>query len=347
MVPFAGWNMPIQYGNGILSETRAVRNFAGLFDVSHMGRIFVDGADARSLLNWVHSSKINPEMNIGRARYGLFCNENGGIIDDGIIYRLGDSRYLLIANASNTSEVLDWLTHWTNAYFSNVRLENATSRIGMIALQGPEAIKIFSALSDFNPSLTKPFNITQCKLAGKSVLAARTGYTGEDGLEIMPDVKDCQAIWNLLVSKGVAPAGLGARDILRMEAALPLHGNEISPSTNPIEAGLDRFLDSASGAFCGSEALEIIRNSTPVRELIGFQALVKGALPRPHSTLLSDGLKIGEVSSGGYSPTLDRNIGLGYVQATAASIGNRLQIDVRGRLVEAEVVQTPFYKRPR
>ena len=265
MVPFAGWNMPIQYGNGILSETRAVRNFAGLFDVSHMGRIFIEGEDARALLNWVHSGKINPEMSIGRARYGLICNEEGGIIDDGIIYRLGDNRYLLVANASNTPEVLNMLSHWTNTYFSNTRVEDSTNRIGMIALQGPEAINIMSDLSDFNPALTKPFHITECKLNGNVILAARTGYTGEDGLEIMPNVKDCQEIWDLLISRGVAPAGLGARDILRMEAALPLHGNDISPYINPIEAGLDRFLDSGNEPFCGSEAIEIIRNRTPVR----------------------------------------------------------------------------------
>ena len=347
MVPFAGWEMPVQYPQGILAEARAVRSKSGIFDVSHMGRIFVEGADAQALLDWVHTGDIGPAMPLRRARYGLLCNEDGGIIDDGIIYHLSEQRYLLVANASNTPEVLTWVTRWRDERFPNVTLDNATDRIAMIAFQGPEATAVMAELSDFDPVATRHFRIVEATIQGKPALVARTGYTGEDGVEVMPASEDAVWLWQLLMEHGAMPAGLGARDVLRMEAALPLHGNDISPKANPIEAGLERFVALDKGDFCGAEALRGIQASGPARRLVGFQTVEKGALPRAHSGIVVDGKLAGEVSSGGYSPTLDRNIGLGYVPAQSVSPGSRIQVDVRGNLIDAEVVRTPFYSRPR
>jgi aminomethyltransferase len=347
MVPFAGWEMPVQYPQGILAEARAVRSTSGIFDVSHMGRIFVEGADAQALLDWIHTGDIGLEMPLGRARYGLLCNEDGGIIDDGIIYRLSEQRYLLVANAANTPEVLRWVARWRDERFPNATLDDATERIAMIAFQGPEATAIMATLSDFDPAATRHFRIAETAIQGKPALIARTGYTGEDGVEVMPASEDAVWLWKLLMEHGATPAGLGARDVLRMEAALPLHGNDISPKTNPIEAGLERFVALDKSEFCGAEALRAVQVSGPARRLIGFQTVEKGALPRAHSGIVVGGQRVGEVSSGGYSPTLDRNIGLGYVPAQSVSPGSRIQVDVRGNLVDAEVVRTPFYTRPR
>jgi aminomethyltransferase len=286
-------------------------------------------------------------MPLGRARYGLVCNEDGGIIDDGIIYRLSEQRYLLVANASNTPEVLTWVTRWRDERFPNVTLGNATDRIAMIAFQGPEATAVMATVSDFDPAATQHFRIVEATIQGKSALVARTGYTGEDGIEVMPASEDAVWLWELLTEHGAMPAGLGARDVLRLEAALPLHGNDISASTNPIEAGLERFVTLDKGDFCGADALRAIQAKGPARRLIGFQTVEKGALPRAHSDIVVDGKPVGEVSSGGYSPALDRNIGLGYVPAQSASPGCRIQVDIRGNLIDAEVVRTPFYSRPR
>ena len=346
IVPFAGWEMPVQY-QGILAEARAVRAHAGLFDVSHLGRIAVEGPSARALLNWVHTADIGPEMPVGRARYGLLCNEEGGIIDDGIAYRLGEQRFLLVANAANTPEVLAWLEHWRDQRFPRASAVDKTERTAMLALQGPGASGIMASLYTFDMTEVRPFRCMEATLQGRNVLIARTGYTGEDGVELMPLAADAAWLWDQLVQDGAVPCGLGARDILRFEAALPLHGNDISPATNPIEAGLERFVDWDKEGFCGAEALKRIRADGASRRLVGFQALARGALPRAHSSIRADGETVGEVTSGGYSPTLDRNIGLGYVPARLSSPGLRLSVDVRGRAIEVETVPLPFYSRPR
>ena len=254
IVPFAGWEMPLQY-QGILAEARAVRTHAGLFDVSHMGRIAVVGSSARALLNWVHTADIGPEMPVGRARYGLLCNDDGGIIDDGIVYRLRDERFLLVANAANTAEVLAWLEQWRDRSFPRASVRDETEGTSMIALQGPKAKELIARLFNFDISEVKPFRCTVAALDGHLVLAARTGFTGEDGIELMPKAQDASWLWNLLVEGGAITCGLGARDLLRLEAALPLHGNDISPATTPVEAGLERFVAWEKGDFAGAGPL--------------------------------------------------------------------------------------------
>ena len=351
MVPFAGYDMPVQY-DGILAEARAVRSAAGVFDVSHMGRFTVEGSEARALLDWVHTADIGEAMPLGRARYGLLCNEEGGIIDDGIVYRLAGERFMLIANAANATTVFAWLERWRSERFAGARLENITEDVAMLAVQGPEAIGIVAAISDFDPGSVRPFRIAECSIEGRRAWVARTGYTGEDGVELMPSSADAAWLWELLLERGVVPCGLGARDTLRLEAGLLLHGSDMDASTSPIEAGLERFVALDAGDFCGAgpvraAARRAASRTGTERRLAAFEMTDRGALPRPHAPLLADGAVVGQVSSGGYAPTLDRNIGLGYVPAGLAAPQQRLQVDVRGYLLDAVVVPLPFYSRPR
>ncbi len=346
MVPFAGFDMPVQY-EGILAEARAVRSAAGVFDVSHMGRFTVEGSEARALLDWVHTADIGEAMPLGRARYGLLCNEEGGIIDDGIVYRLADERFMLIANAADAERVYAWLERWRTERFAGARLANITADVAMLAVQGPAAARIVAAISDFDPSAVRPFRIAECSIEGRRAWVARTGYTGEDGVELMPSSADATWLWELLAERGVVPCGLGARDTLRLEAGLLLHGSDMDDSTNPIEAGLERFVALEAGDFCGAEPVRMAARDGTERRLAAFEMRERGALPRPHAPLLADGAVVGQVSSGGYAPTLDRNIGLGYVPAGLAAPQQRLQVDVRGNLLDATVVALPFYSRPR
>ncbi len=346
MVPFAGYDMPVRY-EGILAEARAVRTDAGMFDVSHMGRITVEGPGARPLLDWVHTADIGEAMPLGRARYGLLCNEAGGIIDDGIVYRLADERFMLVANAANAANVFGWLERWRAERFPGATLEDVTGQVSMIAVQGPRAVEAVAGLSDFDPAVVRPFRIVQGRIDGRGALIARTGYTGEDGVELMPSATDAAWLWDLLLDRGVVPCGLGARDTLRLEAGLLLHGSDMDEAVNPIEAGLERFVALEGGDFCGAEPVRAAAIAGTERRLAPFEMEERGALPRPHASLLADGAVVGQVSSGGYAPTLDRNIGLGYVPTALASPAQRLQVDVRGRHLDAHVVTLPFYSRPR
>ena len=345
MVPFAGYDMPVQY-ESILAEVRAVRSGCGIFDVSHMARIFVEGAGARALLDWIHTANVGEKMPIGRARYGLVCNEAGGIIDDGIVYRLAEERFMLIANAGNAAEVYAWLTRWRDERFSGVTLDDATARIAMIAIQGPTAWRIAEQITNQTPDTLRPFRITECVADGNPALVACTGYTGEDGVELMPPSEHAEDVWDRLVEHGATPCGLGSRDTLRLEAGLLLHGSDMDQSVNPIEAGLERFV-AMDRDFCGAAAIRAAAEQGTKRKLAGFIMAERGAIPRAHAPIVIDGHEAGQVSSGAYSPTLDTTLGLGYVPALSATPGATLQIDVRGKLLEAHIVDLPFYSRPR
>ena len=346
MVPFAGWEMPVQYG-GTLAEVAAVRTGAGIFDVSHMARFTVEGVDARALLDWVHTADIGDAMAVGRARYGLFCNEEGGIIDDGLVYRLDGQRFLVIANASNATAVLAWLMRWRQERFAQAEVVELTRQVAMIALQGPHALRIAAAVSDFDAGAVRPFRIAECRIQGRAVWFARTGYTGEDGVEVMPDAGQADAVWELLRSHGAVPCGLAARDTLRLEAGLLLHGNDMDSTINPVEAGLERFVAWDAGDFCGADAVRLARDHGTERKLIGFRTPKRGPVPRQHAVIMDGEQRVGEVTSGGFSPSLDTNIGLGYVRRELAVPGRRLQVDVRGRSIGIETVPLPFYVRPR
>ncbi len=339
MVPFAGWRMPVQYSS-ILDEARAVRSRAGLFDVSHMGRFEVRGPDAVGLLNRVLSPNI-PKLRVRRARYGMICNEDGGIIDDAIVYRLGAERYLLVPNASNADTVAGWIERWRRKSDS-VEIEIATARLAMIALQGPAAQMTLSGLTGRDLPSLRLFRVVEDEVAGAPAIIARTGYTGEDGFELMVPAEDAVRIWQALAEAGAVPCGLGARDVLRLEAGLPLHGKDIDADTNPFEAGLDRFVDLERDEYVAREALLRIREEGPSRRLVGFNMVGRGIARHGHA-IVSGGQQIGQVTSGSFSPTLGRAIGMGYVREGFSDPGTAVCVDVRGRLVQAEVTLLPFY----
>ncbi len=338
MVPFAGWEMPVQYG-GILAEARAVRSGAGLFDVSHMGRLEIRGADAAEFLSRVLSVDV-PKLRRRRARYNVICDERGGIIDDCIVYRLGEDRFLVIPNASNTDAVLDWFSRWGAGL--SFEIANVTSETAMIAHQGPGAAAMLGGLTDHDLEEMRIYTAAETVVAGSEALLARTGYTGEDGFEVIVAAGDAPSVWAALSERGAAPCGLGSRDVLRLEAGLLLHGNDMDVSVNPYEAGLDRFVSMDREGYVPGDALRRIRDAGVSRRLVGFQMLGRG-IPR-HGYSIMDGTEvIGEVTSGTRSPTLDMSIGMGYVPNGYAAAGSRFLIDMRGRPVEAEVADLPFY----
>jgi aminomethyltransferase len=353
MVPFGGWDMPVQY-SGILSEVKAVRTGTGIFDVSHMGRVYLSGPQAGELLDWVLTGSATT-LRIGRARYCMICNEAGGVIDDTIFYRLDEQRYLLVPNAGNRDEVVAWLQKWLAERFAGgCDIEDRTLETGLLAVQGPEAAKLVDRLCTLadgtSPSGLRMFTWgpgawTAGELQEKSVFLGRTGYTGEDGFELVVDAADAAAAWDLLVSHGATPCGLGARDVLRLEAGLPLHGHEIDRDTSPIEAGLERFVRQ-DGEFLGSEVLRKQRQDGVERKLVGLRLPGRSA-PRAEYPILYQGEPIGRVTSGSYSPTLDSSIAMGYVLVRYADPGQRLDVDIRGRTTPVEVVPLPFYTRPR
>ena len=344
-VPFAGWDMPVRYGS-ILDEARAVRAGAGLFDVSHMGRLEISGADAGDLLNAVLSVNAR-ELGVGRGRYNLVCGADGGIVDDCIVYRRGRERFLLVPNASNAGAVLGMLAAARGGMGTggDASVRNVTSEIAMIACQGPRAQETLQPLADRDLSEIKPFRVRAAAVNGARSLIARTGYTGEDGFEIMTPSEDAAALWRALMERGAAACGLGARDVLRLEAGLPLHGNDIDLSTNPYEAGLGGFVEPDRDGYIAGAALRRLRDGTQSRRLVGFKMVGRGVARGGYPILSEDGRRIGEATSGGPSPTLDANIGMGYVESANSRPGTRIGIEIRGRAAEARVVELPFYRR--
>ena len=341
IVPFGGWAMPIQY-ESILQEARAVRSNVGLFDVSHMGRLKIQGSGAAPLLSRILSVGAI-SMRPGRARYCLICNEDGGIIDDCIVYRNDEEDFLLIPNAANTAAVTDWLDRW-NTKPDTVSITNVTADTAMIAVQGPDSISMLNSLTADDISSVLPFNTIHTQIDGTDAMLAHTGYTGEDGFEAIVPAEAAASIWMLLAEQGAASCGLGARDVLRLEAGLLLHGNDMSVDTNPYEAGLERFVRPDRRGYVARKALLKARDEGVSRKLVGFFMTGRGIARHGHP-ICDDGREIGEVTSGSPSPLLDRNIGLGYVPADFSEVGTRLQIDIRGRLVDAEVTSLPFYIR--
>ena len=343
-VPFAGWDMPVRYGS-ILDEARAVRAGVGLFDVSHMGRLEIVGASAADLLNAVLSVDAR-RLGVGRGRYNLVCDDEGGIIDDCIAYRRGKTRFLVVPNASNTDAVLDRLTS-ANARGGaslDADIRNATAETAMVACQGPRAQEALQPLADRDLSEIPPFRVRAARVNGARSLIARTGYTGEDGFEIITPAQDAAALWRALMDNGATACGLGARDVLRLEAGLPLHGNDIDISTNPYEAGLGGFVAPDRDGYAAGAALSRLRDEPPSRKLAGFVMIGRG-VARGGYPILRGGRRVGEVTSGGPSPTLDLNIGMGYLASEHSEPGTRVEIEIRGRPVEARVAALPFYRR--
>jgi aminomethyltransferase len=344
LVPFAGFEMPVQY-TSILAEHGAVRERAGLFDVSHMGQLHLRGptaiADAERLLTCPVAS-----LGIGRVRYGLLCNERGGVIDDVTLYRLADDHLLICVNASNIAKDHAWIA----AHRSPVtELRDASEATCLLALQGPASDAILQPLAAAELARLRFFTFAETALAGARVLVSRTGYTHAGGFEIFGAAADAERLWRALCEAGaphgLAPAGLGARDTLRLEAALPLYGHELDDDTTPLEARLERFVKLDAGGFIGCDALRAQRAAGPRRALVGF--LVEGrGIARADHALAHAGAPVGRVTSGAPSPTLGKPIGLGYVPPALAEIGTKLDVMVRGRAVPARVVATPFVRGP-
>jgi aminomethyltransferase len=345
MVEFGGWDMPVQYPDGILAEVKAIRTATGVFDVSHMGRLYLSGPKASEFLDWVLTGSAST-LRVGRARYCLICNEKGGVIDDTIFYHLAEDRYLLIPNAGNRPAVVAWFQRWIDERFSpGCTLEDVTTTTGLIAFQGPGTPELIDKIADDQLSAMRTFSWAESTIQGAPVFVGRTGYTGEDGFEMLVQGNDLVKVWIALTDAGAAPCGLGARDVLRLEAGLPLHGHEIDEETTPIEAGLDRFVR-ADAEYVASDILQAQMNNGAQRKLVGFTLPGRSA-PRAGYSLLHQGETIGTVTSGSYSPTLDTSIGMGYVLERYVELGTALDLDIRGRTVTVTVTTLPFYTRPK
>ena len=347
LIEFGGWLMPVQY-SGILEEHRAVRERAGLFDLSHMGELFVEGPQAGAALAAALVSNP-PALAIGRAQYSMICAENGGIIDDLIVYRLAEERFLVVANASNAPIVSDALVERL-AGFKAV-LDDRSLAMALCAVQGPRSVDIVGPLTDVDLGALRYYAIGEGHVAGIPALVARTGYTGEDGFEIFVDNARALELWDALTAAGephgLAPVGLGARDTLRLEAGMPLYGNDLDRSTNPYEAGLGRVVKlDKPGDFVGRAALEKVAREGPARKLVGLVMEGRG-IARHGYPVHRDVRRTGEVTSGTHSPSLGRAIAMAYVGPADAESGTILDVEIREQRVPAKVVDLPFYRRPR
>jgi len=351
LIPFAGWEMPVQYA-GILAEHRAVRNEAGLFDLGHMGQFLVTGPDALAFLQYTTTNDLS-DLEPGQAKYTLLSNEHGGVIDDLIVYRNpeGEDGYTVVMNASNAPKDVAW---WEDVRARrddmDVTLDDMSSRTGMIAIQGPRSQEIVQKLTDMPLDELAYFTWKNGTVAGVSTKIARTGYTGEDGFEFYAPNEQIDRLWSALMDagkdEGLVPVGLGARDTLRLEARMPLYGQELGDDISPYEAGLGWAVKLDKGEFIGREKMAAVKAQGAERKAVGFRMTGRGGAPRTHYPVQVDGEIVGEVTSGAMSPTLQENIGLALIRKSVAGVGKPLEIIVRGKPVEAVQVKTPFYKRP-
>jgi aminomethyltransferase len=347
LIDFAGWEMPVQY-RGILEEHRAVRERAGLFDLSHMGELFVEGPEAGAALAFALVTDP-PKLADGRAQYSMIVAPNGGILDDLIVYRLAPERFLVVANASNAQIVSDLLAERIEAF--KAVLDDRSRVTGLVAIQGPRSVGIVRPLTDVDLDALRYYAIAEGEVAGVPALVARTGYTGEDGFEVFVDTGRAGEVWDALMdagrNDGIAPIGLGARDTLRLEAGMPLYGNELDASTNPFEAGLGRVVKlDKPGDFVGRTALERVAREGVDRKLVGLVLRGRG-IARHGYRLLSGDRVTGVVTSGTQSPTLGQPIAMGYVATADAEPGTMIDVEIRDQRVPAEVVALPFYRRAR
>jgi aminomethyltransferase len=350
LVDFAGWEMPIHY-SGVVDEYQAVRAQAGLFDVSHMGRIGVTGPDSSAFLQRLTTNDVS-KLAIGQSQYSIVCNEQGGIKDDVFVYAVAPEEFLVCVNASNREKIVTWM-HGHLLPSENCRVTDRSEELAQLALQGPSSREILSALEVDGLSDLKPRRLLQTKLDGDTVLITRTGYTGELGYELYHAAQSAQHLWDRLMeagqSKGLKPAGLGARDLLRLDMAYLLYGNDIDEETTPLEASVEWVVQLKKKHFMGQAALLRQQAAGPGRRLVAFELLEK-AVPRHGCPILepqAGARPVGTVTSGNFSPLLKKGIGLGYVPATSIAPGTRLAIGIRGKVVPAAVVQPPFYKKPK
>ena len=355
MVDFNGWDMPVEYpasiGCGIIAEHIAVRTGVGIFDVSHMGDIRLAGREALAAVQHISMNDAS-RLAIGQAQYSALLYPQGTFVDDVIVHRLGEEEYLLVINAGTREKDFNWVRDNTRQF--DCKVENLSDDYTQIAIQGPKGINLLQKLTDADLSAVKFYWITRGTLCGlPGTLIARTGYTGEDGFEVYvpSDEATSARVWKEILSAGkefgAVPCGLGARNTLRLESKLPLYGHEISDTINVWEAGLDRFCKMEKPEFIGRDALEHARGEAMKRTLVGLEMIERGIARDGYKVLSDTGSEIGYVTSGSYAPYLKKNIALAYVPPDYAAIGNSIRVEIRGQGVQAQVVPTPFYKKPK
>src|SRR5437588_4353281 len=357
MVPFGGWLMPVQYTSSV-DEHQTVRNAVGMFDISHMGQFIASGSNARDWLNTILTNNV-AKLDVGQGQYTFLLNDNGGVIDDLILYRIGEAEFLLVVNASKIEEDFAWLeSHLKKersrpgglgAAASPCQLKNRSADFGGVAIQGPRVVDLFHDLLGQNVELPARNHVIDFVIEEMPVSIARTGYTGEDGVEVFFRATDASKLWNLVLERGTKfgtkPCGLGARDTLRLEMCYPLNGSDLSAERNPIEAGLGFFVDLDKTSFIGRKKLLQTKANGARQRLIAFTMNGKGPPPRPHYSLLNNGARVGEISSGTLSPSLNIGIGMGYVLTASARIGTRLEVEIRGQKFPATIEKKPLYKK--
>jgi len=337
LVPFAGWEMPVSY-DGVRQEHVAVRTSCGVFDVSHMGEVETSGADAAALLQRLLSNDVS-KIDVGGAQYSLLCREDGGILDDLFTYRLDDDRYLTVTNAANHEKDFGWYADQAGEF--DAEASDAIDRYAMLAVQGPEARGIVARLA--SGELPKRMRTATLGVAGAECLVCGTGYTGEDGVELLIPPDSAPAVWDAVVEAGATPAGLGARDTLRLEVCFHLYGNDMDEGRNAIEAGLGWCCKEETG-FIGSEAVAAARAEGTEQKLVPF-VLTGAGIPRQDNPIVHDDREVGVVTSGTLSPCLEEGIGMGYVATELAEPGTELEIDVRGKRREARIESKPLYRK--
>lgn len=341
LVPFAGWSLPLQY-EGIVPEHRAVRTDCGMFDISHMGRLHCRGSGAAELLEWVCTNAIGT-MQAGQVRYSLICHEGGGTLDDVLVYRWGADEFSLVVNAINRERVVAWLEQHRGC--RRVEIIDETLATAMIAVQGPASAAAVADLFADDVRTLKYYHACRTRYCAAPVWVSRTGYTGEDGFEVVVPAGDARGLWEALRGRGVRPCGLGARDTLRLEAGMPLYGHELTDEINPIQAGLTWAVKFSKGDFVGRAALERAREdrSLPVR--VGLELEGRRAARQGYRVLAVDGQAVGTVTSGSFCPWLELSLAMAYVVPAAAEVGTPLRIEASGTLLQAAVVPLPFYSR--
>ena len=349
MVDFGGWDMPVQYGAGVIEEHLRCRNQAGLFDVSHMGEIWAIGPDAIAFVNRLTTNDVTKLVD-GQAHYSALTREDGGVVDDLLVYRFGPEKLLLVVNAGTTDKDWKWISsHKTDD--DNVALSNASSQYCQIAVQGPDAFNIVQALTKTDLSAIKYYHFQEGVVDGVESIISRTGYTGEDGFEVYAAPEFAVQLWNKFLetgkygeAEGILPCGLAARNTLRLEAAMSLYGHELDDDITPLEAGLGWITKLQKGDFIGSEALTTQKAAGVTRKIAGFEMTEPG-IARDGCDVYVGGEKVGTVTSGSPAPYLKKNIGLAFLPPEFANVGQEIKIDVRGKHLSAQVVPTPFYKR--
>jgi len=343
IVPFAGYEMPVLYA-GIMEEHKAVRNTVGVFDVSHMGEFYAKGPNALSFLQSITINDVS-KLTPGKAQYSAMCFDDGGIVDDLLIYMLAEQSYMIVVNASNIEKDWEWMKKHCP---SGVMFENKSDDTALLAIQGPKSLETMQKLTTANLSAIPYYHFVQGAVAGIEMIISRTGYTGELGFEIYFSNAHAEKIWNAIFDAGkefgIVPIGLGARDTLRLEMGYCLYGNDIDQTTNPIEANLGWITKLNKGEFVAKSILEKTKADGPKRKLVGMM-LNEKAVPRHGYALLVNGKNIGVVTSGTFSPSLEKGIAMGYVDNPHTEVGSKIAIDVRGKMIDATVVALPFLKK--